>query len=121
MQEIITFIIPSFFGFGGKLYWGGMPFTDYPNYIGLLLIIFALIGFIKSTINKQIKIFILFVIIFSFALSLGNNFILFYDNFNNSYNSYIGGDLNNYFYNKYSVHSFIFKTPNNLSLPTLIQ
>ena len=44
--EMITFIIPSFMGFGGQTYWGKMPFTDYPLYFGIIVFLLALIPFI---------------------------------------------------------------------------
>jgi hypothetical protein len=34
--ELATFVVPSALGFGGPTYWGTMPFTDYPNYMGIL-------------------------------------------------------------------------------------
>ena len=43
-KEILTFFIPSAFGFGGQPYWGFMPFTDYPNYMGIIILLLALIG-----------------------------------------------------------------------------
>jgi hypothetical protein len=42
--EMLTFVIPSMFGFGGPTYWGTMPFTDYPNYMGILPLALALYG-----------------------------------------------------------------------------
>jgi hypothetical protein len=42
--EMITFLIPSMFGFGGRTYWGTMPFTDYPNYMGIVPLALAVIG-----------------------------------------------------------------------------
>ncbi len=42
--EILTFLIPSMFGFGGPTYWGTMPFTDYPNYMGILPLALAIYG-----------------------------------------------------------------------------
>ena len=35
-QEMLTFLIPSFMGFGGQTYWGYMPFTHCPNYLGVV-------------------------------------------------------------------------------------
>src|SRR5262245_47622773 len=32
--EMITWILPSFMGFGKASYWGWMPFTDFPHYMG---------------------------------------------------------------------------------------
>lgn len=42
--EILTFVIPSMFGFGGRTYWGSMPFTDYPNYMGIVPLMLAIYG-----------------------------------------------------------------------------
>ena len=33
--ETLTFLVPGALGFGGATYWGTMPFTDFPNYMGL--------------------------------------------------------------------------------------
>ena len=42
--EIFSFIIPSFAGFGGNTYWGAMPFTDFPNYLGVGVVVLAVLG-----------------------------------------------------------------------------
>src|SRR5262249_30870513 len=42
--EMLTFVIPSMFGFGGSTYWGSMPFTDYPNYMGIVPLALAVYG-----------------------------------------------------------------------------
>jgi hypothetical protein len=42
--EMLTFLIPSMFGFGGQTYWGTMPFTDYPNYMGIIPLALAIYG-----------------------------------------------------------------------------
>lgn len=39
--EMLSFVIPSFMGFGGQTYWGFMPFTHCPNYIGVVVLILA--------------------------------------------------------------------------------
>jgi hypothetical protein len=51
--EMSTFFIPSYYGFGGATYWGNMPFTDYPNYMGIFIITLAIIGLLFSK-NKRI-------------------------------------------------------------------
>lgn len=44
--ELPSLVFPNFVGFGGASYWGGMPFTDYPNgFIGAVVFALALIGF----------------------------------------------------------------------------
>ena len=78
LKEAITIFVPSFFGFGGKLYWGDMPFTDYPNYFGIILFVFSIIGYFKSTIKYEYRIFFLLTVLFSFCICLGSNFISFY-------------------------------------------
>lgn len=40
--ESLTFLFPYAYGFGSNLYFGNMPFTDYPNYLGLVVFAFAL-------------------------------------------------------------------------------
>jgi len=48
-REILTFVIPSMFGFGGQTYWGSMPFTDYPNYMGIVPLALAIYGAMRWT------------------------------------------------------------------------
>jgi membrane protein YfhO len=39
--EMITWLQPSFMGFGKATYWGWMPFTDFPHYMGILVLVLA--------------------------------------------------------------------------------
>ena len=82
-QEMITFLVPSFYGFGGATYWGTIEpaMTDFPNYIGLLTIIFTLYALIKNKKNYYLLFFIINSLFFLF-LSMGKNFFLFEDIFN---------------------------------------
>ncbi len=44
--ELPTIVLPAWAGFGGATYWGGMPFTDYPNaYVGMITIVLAIPAF----------------------------------------------------------------------------
>lgn len=43
--EMGTFVLPAAAGFGKATYMGHMPFTDYPNYFGILLLVLAVVGF----------------------------------------------------------------------------
>ena len=97
IKEFLTIIFPYSLGFGGPLYFGDLPFTDYPNYIGILIIGLAIIGIKKSNILNLYKIFFIMVIIFSFFISLGNNFIEFYKVFYNYFP----------YFNKFRVPSYI--------------
>ncbi len=78
--EMSTFFIPSFYGFGGATYWGNMPFTDYPNYMGILVITLAIIGLLFS--EKKIKYFFGLTALLALLISFGKNLFLyqiFYD------------------------------------------
>ncbi len=78
--EMATFFIPSFYGFGGATYWGNMPFTDYPNYMGILVITLAIIGLLFS--EKKIKYFFGLTALLALLISFGKNLFLyqiFYD------------------------------------------
>jgi hypothetical protein len=39
--ESVSFVLPFAFGFGKHFYFGHMPFTDYPNYVGIVVALFA--------------------------------------------------------------------------------
>jgi len=73
--EMATFLIPSYYGFGGITYWGNMPFTDYPNYMGIIVITLALIG---SYFHKnKMKWYFLVTSFFALFLSFGKNFFIY--------------------------------------------
>ncbi|MDP6339525.1 MAG: hypothetical protein QF842_04250 [Candidatus Marinimicrobia bacterium] len=80
-KEMLTFFIPSAFGFGGQPYWGYMPFTDFPNYMGIIILLLAVIGLCR----KWELIHQFFVVTSGFALfiSFGKHFSLVYDLFFN--------------------------------------
>jgi hypothetical protein len=46
--ELLTLLVPSALGFGGETYWGTMPFTDYPNYMGILTLYFAVLALVLA-------------------------------------------------------------------------
>ena len=59
---MITFIIPSFYGFGGDTYWGNITFlqqgfeypqTDFPNYLGIFTLIFFIYGLLRGFKNDK--------------------------------------------------------------------
>jgi len=85
--EMMTFIIPSFYGFGGQTYWGNMPFTDYPNYMGILVLALAIAGFVLNLARReQNRLLIIFsgsALLFSLLISFGQHFAAFYKLFYN--------------------------------------
>ena len=79
-KELITYIIPNYYGFGGSTYEGFMPFTDFPNYVGFLVLIFAFLS-LKNV--NSIRSFFWIVLIISILLSFGKYFEIFYQFFYN--------------------------------------
>jgi len=74
--EMLTFLIPSFMGFGGDTYWGHMPFTDFPLYMGVIPIIFAGVALVL----RRDRYTWFFVLLGAFALlaSFGKEFPVLY-------------------------------------------
>tara|TARA_B100000900_G_scaffold178100_1_gene150997 strand:- start:298 stop:2364 length:2067 start_codon:yes stop_codon:yes gene_type:complete len=79
-KELLTYIIPNYYGFGGSTYEGFMPFTDFPNYVGLFVLIFA---FLSLRNVNNIRAFFWIVLIISILLSFGKYFQIFYQFFYN--------------------------------------
>ena len=80
-KEMLTFLIPSAFGFGGQLYWGMMPFTDYPNYMGIIILLLAVIGLFGK--KELIHWFLIITSCLALFISFGKHFSLVYDLFFN--------------------------------------
>ena len=78
ISEMITFIVPSFYGFGGQSYWGTIEpaMTDFPNYLGIFCIIFVIYGLMKR-LKDSTFIYFTIVGLFFLLISLGKNFFLF--------------------------------------------
>ncbi len=77
-KELLTYLFPYYYGFGGSSYSGYMPFTDYPNYVGFFVIFSALFSFIK--LNAQ-KAFFVIILALSILLSFGKYFDILYEFF----------------------------------------
>ncbi len=80
-KEILTFFIPSAYGFGGQTYWGKMPFTDYPNYMGIIFLLLAVSALIKkrSALVWFLAGTTLIALLISFGKHFGIVYKLFYD------------------------------------------
>jgi len=73
--EMMTFLIPSFYGFGGPAYWGSMPFTDYPNYMGIFVLGLAVFGVIRY--RGALSLILLLTALFALFLSFGKHLFLY--------------------------------------------
>jgi NADH:ubiquinone oxidoreductase subunit 6 (subunit J) len=75
--ESLTFLFPYSFGFGKDLYFGHMPFTDYPNYVGFVVLACALAAMIMA--RTRFVWFLFFVVVISTLVSFGKFFPILYD------------------------------------------
>ncbi|HKW14950.1 MAG TPA: YfhO family protein, partial [Candidatus Krumholzibacteria bacterium] len=74
--EMITFLVPHAFGFGKELYLGHMPFTDYPNYLGV--VVFALALGAAIAVRSRWTRFLAAVWVIATLISFGNFFPVLY-------------------------------------------
>ena len=93
--EMLTFLIPGFFGLRDTTYWGWMPFTSTSMYMGLIPLILALIAIIYY--RKPMVWYLLTLSVFSLLISFGK------------YLSPLADFMLNYFpyYNKFRSPSMI--------------
>ena len=75
-KEMLTFVFPWAFGYGSPTYWGEMPFTNYPNYVGVVTAAFAL--FALSFVKNRVKWFLAAAVLFATLVSFGRFFPLLY-------------------------------------------
>jgi len=80
--EVFTFFIPSFVGFGKETYWGNMPFTEAPVYLGIVTLLLALFAIVWRRRDKFVLCFIILGLL-ALLLSFGKEFPLLYDLFFN--------------------------------------
>lgn len=94
-EEMITYVVPSYFGFGkidyelpdGRsqqimTYWGQMPFTDAAHYMGIAVLILGIFGAWMNRKNRFVQA-LMVVGAFSLLLSFGKNFPIVFDFFYN--------------------------------------
>jgi len=74
--EMVTFLFPSFMGFGGATYWGKMPFTDYPLYFGVIVLLLAGLAFVLR--RNRTTWFFGSVALFSLLVSFGKHLPILY-------------------------------------------
>ncbi len=75
-REILTFVIPGLFGFGGRTYWGSMPFTDYPNYMGIVPLALAVYGAIRA--RGVVRAYLIALAAVALIISFGKHFQALY-------------------------------------------
>jgi hypothetical protein len=76
--EVMTFFVPSFVGYGTPTYWGSMPFTESPIYLGVVISFFALLGILLRPKDRFVHLWIALGL-FALLVSFGRNFSVVYD------------------------------------------
>jgi hypothetical protein len=76
--EMTTFFMPSFMGFGSSTYWGWMPFTDFPHYMGILVLFLAVLTAVLWPKNR-LHLYLIVLALLSLLLSFGRHLPLFYN------------------------------------------
>lgn len=89
--EVLTFIVPSFYGFGNSsqelqpgrefkvnTYFGQMPFVDVAMYMGVVVFFLALFGMITMWKEKAVRFFTILMVI-ALLIAFGKNFPVFFD------------------------------------------
>ncbi len=71
--EFLTFLVPGSFGFGGVTYWGFMPFTDFPHYTGIVVLLLA-IGGVAQRRKEPMTLFFVAGLLLFLLLSFGSFF-----------------------------------------------
>ena len=70
--ETLTFLVPGALGFGGATYWGTMPFTDFPNYMGLAILLCAFLA-IAAGQRRFTAAYLLVLAMFALLVALGKH------------------------------------------------
>lgn len=77
--ELLTLLVPSFFGFQSPYYWGTMPMTNSTIYIGIMPILLSVIAIAYH--RTRIAMFFLVAAVLLFLLSFGKHFPFVYQLF----------------------------------------
>jgi hypothetical protein len=73
--ELPAAVVPGWVGFGGETYWGGMPFTDYPNvFVGIVVAVLALPAFLANGVPRATAILLA---VLALLIAFGRHFPLY--------------------------------------------
>jgi hypothetical protein len=78
--ELLTYLLPGAFGFGGITYWGFMPFTDFPHYAGAIVLGLAVAGIVAGR-KQPVVLFLAAATLLALLISFGSFFSPVYDLF----------------------------------------
>jgi hypothetical protein len=75
-QEMLTLLVPSFFGFHSPYYWGTMPLSNAPIYVGVVSLILSVVAL--SYRRTRLVIFFAALCLIVFVISFGKHFPVLY-------------------------------------------
>jgi len=75
--EMTAFFVPSFVGFGSATYWGWMPFTDFPHYMGILVFFLAVLTAIRWP-RERFHLYLILLAAVSLLLAFGKHLPVLY-------------------------------------------
>jgi hypothetical protein len=70
-KELLTFLIPSFFGLANETYWGTMPFTQVSHYVGYVVLCLAAVGVIRR--KDRSAGFLLILVVVGIFMAFGRH------------------------------------------------
>jgi len=71
-KEIITFLVPSFFGLADDTYWGTMPFQQVSHYMGYVVLLLAAVAVVRKRGRDVAFLTVLFAL--GIVLAFGKHF-----------------------------------------------
>jgi len=81
-EEMLAFVVPDWFGFGGHTYWGARPFTEHSDYLGVVVFFFMILAWFHKPLRRQV--WLLFsALVLALLISFGKYFSPVYDLFFN--------------------------------------
>jgi hypothetical protein len=78
--EITNWVSPSFMGFGGATYWGWAPFTDFPHYMGILVLCLAVLAVVLWP-RERLHLYFLILALFGLIMAFGRYLPVLYNLF----------------------------------------
>jgi hypothetical protein len=75
-QELLTLLVPSFFGMNSPYYWGTMPLSNAPIYVGVVAIILTAV--VLTYRRTRLVLFFSILAVIVFLISFGKHFPLLY-------------------------------------------
>lgn len=71
-KELVTFLVPSFFGLANETYWGTMPFQQVSHYMGYIVLVLAAVAIVRK--RGHDVAFLAVLLVLGVVLAFGKHF-----------------------------------------------